>query len=223
VVTLSRPFWMMRTEVTVGAYKAYARALGAAMPPESDTNLGWAHTGHPIVNLSWNDASEFCRHAGGRLPSEAEWEYAARGGRAGARYVWGDEPTPLVGGRRYANVGDERAKRKVQCDSCGWFDGYDDGFVYTAPAGTFVANGFGLFDMAGNVWEWTADWYAERSYDNSAVQDPPGREYGQWRTLRGGSWSVNPVGLRTSYRFGFPPENRSDNFGARCVRDVAVP
>jgi formylglycine-generating enzyme required for sulfatase activity len=193
------------------------------MPPESDTNPGWAQPRHPIVNLSWNDASDFCRHAGGRLPSEAEWEYAARGGRAGARYVWGNEPTPLVGGRRHANVGDERAKRKVQCDSCGWFDGYDDGFIYTAPVGTFPANGFGLFDMAGNVWEWTGDWYAERYYDNSPAQDPPGREYGQWRTLRGGSWSVNPVGLRISYRFGFPPENRSDNFGVRCVRDVAVP
>jgi formylglycine-generating enzyme len=129
----------------------------------------------------------------------------------------------MVNGRRQANVGDERAKTQLGCPQCGWFDGYDDGFAHTAPVASFVANDFGLFDMAGNVLEWTADWYREGSYAASAPQDPRGSEFGRWKVLRGGSWSMNPMGLRVSYRVGWPPNRATDNYGVRCVRDVAVP
>jgi formylglycine-generating enzyme required for sulfatase activity len=222
-VAVPRDFWMMKTEVTVGAYQALARRTGRAMPPETDTNAGWRKTSDPIANVTWHDAASYCREVGGRLPTEAEWEYAARGGQAAGRYVWGDASTPLVGGRKHANVGDERAKASVGCPQCGWFDGYDDGHAFTAAVGSFEPNGFGLFDMAGNVSEWCADWYRERYYDESPATDPKGSEFGRWRVLRGGSWSMNPASLRTSYRGGFPPDRTTDNYGMRCVRDVALP
>jgi formylglycine-generating enzyme required for sulfatase activity len=222
-VSIGRDFWMMKTEATVADYRAYAASAGQAMPPESDTNPGWLLDTHPMVNLSWEDAARYCEAKGGRLPTEAEWEYAARGGQPARRYVWGNARLPLAGGRQQANVGDERAKSKVGCPQCGWFDGYDDGYVYTSPVGSFAANGFGLFDMAGNAIEWCADWYRERYYDDSPSRDPKGSEFGRWRVLRGGSWSMGPKGLRTSARGGFPPDRTTDNYGVRCVRDVATP
>jgi formylglycine-generating enzyme required for sulfatase activity len=222
-VTISRDFWMMKTEVTVAAYRAFVAATGRAMPPESEINPGWALADHPVMNLTWEDAAAYCAWVGGRLPTEAEWEYAARAGHHGWRYGWGPQPTPIRGGRKQANVGDERAKRKVGCPQCGWFDGYDDGYVYTAPVASFEPNGLGLHDMAGNVIEWCADFYRERYYQDSPAVDPPGSEFGRWRVLRGGSWSMGPKGLRTSYRGGFPPDRTTDNYGARCVREVAAP
>jgi formylglycine-generating enzyme len=222
-VTIGRDFWMMKTEVTVGAYRTFAQQAGRAMPPETDTNEGWRLLDHPIANLTWEDAAAFCAASGGRLPSEAEWEYSARGGQPGRRYVWGDQARPLVGGQKHANVGDERARARLGCPQCGWFDGYDDGHAYSAPVGSFAPNGYGLFDMAGNVSEWCEDWYRERYYEESPAHDPPGSEFGRWRVLRGGSWSMNPVGLRISARGGFPPDRTTDNYGVRCARDVAAP
>ena len=107
---------------------------------------------HPVVHVAFEDAEAYAQWAGKELPTEAEWEFAARGGLAGAEYVWGDELTP--GGKHMANTfqGEFPYRNTLE-----------DGFEYTAPVGSFAANGYGLFDMAGNVWQWTTDWYGDHS------------------------------------------------------------
>lgn len=147
---------------------------------------------HPAVQVSARDAAAYCRWRGLRLPSEMEWEYAARGGD-GRRYPWGDEP-PAQRGARRANFGTER---------CCARDG-SDGFARTAPVGRFPAGAspFGIHDMAGNVWEWTSDRYREGA-DEFA--------------LRGGGWGNDAYGLRASYRHGNPPDIGLDMVGIRCA------
>src|SRR4051794_469456 len=132
---------------------------------------------HPVVHVSWNDASTFCAWAGARLPTEAEWEFAARGGRAGSRFPWGDELEP--GGEHRMNV----------------FQGsfplnntLEDGYAGTAPVGAFAPNGFGLDQMTGNVWEWAADWFDPGYYRVSPRQNPPGPAAGTAKVMRGGSY-----------------------------------
>jgi len=188
-VTIGRGFWMGRTEVTVAAY-----GKSAAVVPE-----GQEGADHPVINITRDEARAFCQWSGGRLPTEAEWEYAARGGRDGLKYPWGNtishEDANYIG-----------------------TDGRDDWDV-TSPVGSFPANGFGLFDITGNVWEWVQDDYHD-SYqgapgDGSAWQDS-GRAF-----LRGGSWFCLPKYVRTSNRNLVPPGARRALDGFRCVRDVA--
>jgi len=202
-VTLSKGFWMKTTEVTVGEYRVFAQATGRGMPPSP----GFSQSDdHPVVNVSWNDADAYCRWAGGRLPSEAEWEYAARGGREGEIYPWGNGIT-----HENANYG------KDEC--CGGLAQGRDRWVYTSPVGSFDPNGFGLYDMAGNVWEWCADWYDESYYASSPSTDPRGPSSGGFRVLRGGSWDRNPWRVRVSYRNGVGPSGRDGSLGFRCLRD----
>ncbi len=214
-VTLTRGFYMARTDVTVSQYRRSGR-------PANDIDLGFSQgEDHPVVNVSWNDADAYCKAIGARLPTEAEWEYAARGGRQDLRYVWGNDTTPIVGGVKQANVGDESAKRKYaeMCPTCKWFEGYDDGFTETSPVGAFPANGFGLTDMAGNVRQWTADWYDTSYYASSSAADPSGPSSGTSRVLRGGSWVNSPRNLRVSYR-GEDLLMYATSVGFRCVRDA---
>lgn len=196
-VTLTRGYWMARTEVTVGQY----RRSGRSMPPEPrrSFNKGWASTEHPIVNVTWNEADAYCKAIGGRLPTEAEWERAARGGHDEWRYPWGSSIS-----HENANYSDEQGGR--------------DQWAYTAPVGQFAPNDYGLFDMAGNVWEWTADWNGE--YPSSDATDPRGPTSGRYRVLRGGSWGVTARVLRVSDRNDDFPANRSGTLGVRCVRDA---
>lgn len=222
-VSISRDFWMMKTEVTVAAYKAAMAENGQAMPEATDVNPDWSMGDHPMMNVTWHQAAGYCAQVGGRLPTEAEWEYAARGGIVGGLRVWGDAPVPIVAGKKQANVGDKTTSRKVGCPMCGFWETYDDGYFYTAPVASFAPNGFGLYDMAGNIEEWMADWYRDRSYDGAPAVDPKGSPYGRWRVLRGGSWSIGPGGHRLSGRGGFPPDRTTDNFGMRCVREIVVP
>ena len=164
---------------------------------------------HPVVHVSWNDAMAYCAWAGRRLPTEAEWEFASRGGLEGARYPWGDE------------LLDEGAWR------CNIWQGQfpvsgstDDGYLLTAPVRTFRPNGYGLWQTVGNVWEWCADRYDARYYTYSPTDRPSGPEHGASRVMRGGSYLCHDSycnRYRNSARSSNTPDSSMGNAGFRTV------
>jgi len=189
-VTLRRDRWIGQTEVTVGAYKRFVDAAKAKMPPAAPKLYrGWSNANLPIVDVIWDEANQYCTWAGGRLPTEAEWEYAARGGSPQGRY---GDLTAIAWSRE--NAGNQ-----------------------THEVAGKMANGYGLFDTLGNVWEWVSDWYDPNYYQSTPAQNPSGPPTGQERVLRGGSWIVDSKLLRVSDRYSIKPDARSDFFGFRCV------
>ncbi|WP_285699311.1 formylglycine-generating enzyme family protein [Actinomadura sp. NBRC 104412] len=162
--------------------------------PESDLEGRWDH---PVVHISWHDANAYCQWAGGRLPTEAEWEYAARGGLDQARYPWGDELTP--GGEHRCNIWQGRFPVH---------DTAEDGYAGTAPVDAYLPNGHGLYNTSGNVWEWCADLFAEG---------------GTERSMRGGSYLCHESycnRYRVAARTSNTPDSSSGNLGFRCAADV---
>ncbi len=179
-------------------------------PEGPDSSLN-GRSDHPVVHVSWRDAAAYCAWAGLRLPTEPEWEYAARGGLVQKRYPWGDELTPA--GEHRCNVWQGEFPRRNTCD---------DGFYGTAPADSFQPNGFGLYNMSGNVWEWCADWFSQTSRYGSR-KDPQGPPHGTHRVIRGGSYLCHEsycFRYRVSARSASTPESSTGNTGFRTARDA---
>jgi sulfatase modifying factor 1 len=212
-VTLS-PFFLDETLVTVADYRRYVEATGhvsvaeklgyGMVSVEGMEDFAWdkvpgAHwrapwgpdrpnpqaDDHPVVSVAWNDARDYCEHAGKRLPTEAEWEYAMKAGSEGTRYPWGAEPGGESGELRL-NYWQGRDHRR---------NDLKDGFLYTSPVRAFPPNAWGFYDPVGNVWQYTQDWYGAETFrhDAAGVTDPVGPPTGWARVARGGSWWCSPT------------------------------
>ena len=207
-------FWLDRTEVTNRQYRRCVEAEACNPPERSDSFSGDAYYGesayddYPILWVNWHQAVAYCEWAGARLPTEAEWEYAARG-PAGRAYPWGNE----FDGTRL-NYCD------ANCEASGGADTTaDDGYAETAPVGSFPsgASWCGALDLAGNVYEWMADRYGE--YPSEHQVNPQGPPSGGSRVLRGGSWEDKSLAVHSAFRGQLDPDRIWYALGFRCVRD----
>ena len=230
-VTVSE-FFIDRFEAPNAEFAAFVAANGHLTEPER-SGVGWHWDGqwrevkgadwrhpygqaslierlekHPVVQVSWNDAQAYCRSRGKRLPTEAEWERAARG-NDGRTYPWGNQPT-REGSRYRASYGSD--------DCCRADPG--DGFLFTAPVGSFPfgRSPFGVEDLAGNVWEWVEDWFDPDFYRRSPTVDPVNYSPTDRKVIRGGGWGNNPQGLRSTLRHANPPDVGLSMVGFRCAK-----
>ena len=224
-------FSMGKYDVTVGDFKKFVNDTGYRTEAErgggcydwtgkKNAGLNWRNAGfsqddrHPVVCVSWTDSSAFAEWLSGktgkkyRLPSEAEWEYAARSGGKKEKYAGFSDESQLY---RYADF----------CDKSCVFDhktaNQDDGYKFSAPVGGYLPNGLGLYDMTGNVLQWTNDWYGKAYYAESPRDNPKGPDNGQYRVLRGGSWFIGPVYIRAAYRLWGTPAVRFQDIGFRLA------
>jgi eukaryotic-like serine/threonine-protein kinase len=193
-------FWVDQTEVTTGMY-ALCEAAGACKRPLRKSSnvidlyyVSERTSGYPVIFIAWQDAVDYCAWAGRRLPTEAEWEKAARS-EDGRTFPWGitSPDTTLLN--------------------------FDHNFADPVATGNYPlgASPYGALDMAGNVMEWVADWYDEGYYSVSPLMDPQGPETGAYRSIRGGSWAYNSMGVRSAHRFIQKPEEPRFDLGFRCV------
>jgi formylglycine-generating enzyme required for sulfatase activity len=188
-------FYMDVYEVTNEMYKKFIEATGHKQPKFWNDPKCNAPD-QPVVGVTWQDALDYCKWSGKRLPTESEWEKAARGGLVGKEYPWGDEE----------NV----TKENLTDENPGLSNAY--------PVGCFVPNGYGLFDMERNAWEWCIDWYDEEYYSKLPDKNPKGPDSGDKKILRGGSWfSGIYTPLRVAYRYSIEPDQTDVLIGFRCV------
>jgi formylglycine-generating enzyme len=228
-------FWIDKHEVTVAEFEKFVKETGFVTESEK---IGWSgvfiisegwtkcekaswknpdcidkkpNPNEPVSQVSWNDANAYAKWAGKRLPTEAEFEYAARGGLDQNEYAWGNDLRP--NGKPVAN----------------WWQGTfpdkdlkEDGFNSRSPVMSFPPNGYGLYDAAGNVWEWTADWYAEDYYKYGKLENPSGATKGDEKVIRGGSWLCAEnycSNYRVAGRSKSPTDSALNNLGFRLVSD----
>lgn len=195
-VRITKPFYIGKYEVTQEQWQAVMR----------NNPSKFKGAKNPVERVSWNDCQRFIKRlnsivpgGGFRLPTEAEWEYAARAGTT-TRFYWGDDPN----------------EREI--DNYAWY-GWDKGNTRkkTHPVGTKKPNPWGLYDISGNVWEWCSDWYSEKYYNNSPVNNPQGPASGKYKVTRGGGWHVIGIYCRSANRLKFPPVPKGSG-GIRCAR-----
>lgn len=194
-VTLSNPYYLDVNPVTIGAWKRFVAARRGRMPDDLLTEVET----YPMHAIDHTEAVAYARWAGAELPTEAQWERAARGGRDGLVFPWGMKDD---GKRRHGAP-------------------LDGGFSGLATVRSCEANDYGLYDMIGNVWEWCSDWYDPKYYSRSISRDPLGPAVGTARVVRGGSWnSHSGVYMRASHRNSFSPDRRSNILGFRLAKTV---
>ena len=189
-------YYMDRHEATHAEYAEFVKSTGRRPPYHwLDGEMPSDAADSAIYNVDWNDASSYCEWAGKRLPTEAEWERAARGGLEGADYPWGDDKALP-----------EKARHAT-----------GDG---PGPVEQHPPNAFGLYDMAGNVSEWCSDWFERTYYERSPAENPQGPGDGIYRIIRGGAWSDGPRRITVFFRNWVRPNQRTPNLGFRCVKDA---
>lgn len=191
-------FYMDKYEVTNQQYEKFCNATGYALPQfwgNDEFRSGPAFPDHPVTGVSFIDAMNYAKWAGKRLPTEAEWEYAARGGLSGKSFPLGDnaDSTTINFGKKFKG---------------------------TLKAGSFPSNGFGVYDITGNVWEWTMDYYDGDYYQVSPSDNPRGPEGGRFKVIRGGSWHSGKMCVQTYFRNGLPVSWVDFAVGFRCVKDI---
>jgi sulfatase modifying factor 1 len=180
--------------------------------PEGPNSSIEERLSHPVVHISWFDAIAYCAWSGKRLPTEAEWEYAARGGLENAKYPWGDEL--LMNDKHQCNIWQGQFPNDNSAQ---------DGYISTAPVDSYSPNGFGLYNVAGNVWEWCSDWFHRQHAIEPSIQNPTGPEVGLTKVIKGGSYLCHQsycnryrVGARSSNT----PDSSTGNLGFRCAADL---
>jgi iron(II)-dependent oxidoreductase len=203
-------FYIDKYEVANDQYKVFLEASGRKAPwhwiggsvPKDQERF-------PVYNVNWEEANAYCIWAGKRLPTEAEWEKAARGGLDRQRFSWGDEELGLAG-----YLVENNAEKETRANT---------NYPYGAVAvGSFAPNGYGLYDVTGNVWEWVADWYERNYYSTSPKHNPTGPETALYKVFRGGGWlDDDDRSLMNHYRNFTNPKLRSSAIGFRCAKSVA--
>ena len=191
-------FYMDKYEVTNKQYYDFCVKTKHALPEfwgSANFKSGMDFPDYPVVGVTSFDAEQYARWAGKRLPTEAEWEYAARGGLTGKNFPWGDQvdSAKVNYGKKFKSI------RKI---------------------GSFPPNNFGLFDITGNVWEWTSDFYGDDYYKTSPVENPKGPQSGRFKVIRGGSWHSGAMCVQTYYRNGLPSSWVDFAVGFRCVKSA---